>query len=78
MANVTEPDVPWPSEFELELRAELAALRREIVATKSHQLRTDGLVMALQMEMRKGFNMVVEQLKTVATLIRASGANGHG
>lgn len=83
MANLRDhteavQDVPWPSDIELEIRGQLTELEQ-------HQLRTDRLLTALQLEGRQLYREQTERIEAIGskvdelvTLLRKLTSNGHG
>jgi hypothetical protein len=70
----TIPEVPWPSEFELEVRREFADIR-------AHLSRQDALLGELQLENRRNTRAIIAELKNFARVLQANGAehdNGNG
>lgn len=67
------PRVPWPSDFELEVRRELSDIR-------AHQLRQDGLLMTLQLELRQTTRQIAENVARLLKLLVQLNSNGdsHG
>lgn len=71
-------DLPWPSDIELEIRGQLKDV-------EAHQLRTDRLVTALQLEGRQLQRETTEKIEAVGAkveelvrLVRLGLSNGHG
>ncbi len=72
--EMPSPDVPWPSSFELEVRAEL-------LDAAEQQRRTNRVVMQLQLEQRRHHRQQTAKMDELLRLVRAltaSGGNGHG
>lgn len=63
--------VPWPSEFELKVRSELAEIR-------AHQLRTDSLIMKLQLDAMQAAEAQREALLALTKAVHELVGNGHG
>jgi hypothetical protein len=73
-----QPDVPWPSTFEIEVKARLNDI-------EAHQLRIDRLLIEMQGDIRRAERVKAERdarieskLDSLVSLIRAQGENGHG
>lgn len=64
-------DPPWPSGFELEVKAELAGIIE-------HQRRTDRLLMELQLELRRSHREVIARFDELKLLLVQLAGNGHG
>lgn len=71
-------DLPWPSDLEVETRSQLAELAQ-------HQLRTDRLLMALQLEQRTlhretqaKVDAMGKSVEDLVRLVRLLTSNGHG
>lgn len=69
--------LPWLSEVELEVRAQLTEL-------SAHQLRTDRLLMDMQLEVRHMKKEITDQLESMGSqvavlvgLVRKLVSNGH-
>lgn len=78
LTETGETEMPWPSEFQLELRA-------RITDVESHLLRVDRLLMEVQGDARRTARKEAEQLArieakldSVAIVLRTNGSNGHG
>lgn len=71
----TAPAVPWPTDFELEVRRELADIR-------AHQLRQDGLLMQLQLSAARADRAATQlamrleaKLDSLAAYLRGNGGS---
>lgn len=73
--------LPWPTEFELDVRRRLSSI-------ESHQLRTDAVLMQVQLEVRRGFRRIegrmdlfAQKMSELVSLLRSVSKemkNGHG
>ncbi len=61
---------PWPTGFELEIRAELLDIAE-------HQRRADRLIMELQLEMRRTHREVIARFDELKLLLIQMASNGH-